>query len=138
MKDILEKLDELGVTNELLKEAQINKKNSIREEKYNELENEFLNEVSAFSEDYSLKDVYGKYREVDCSRKEKIMYLINDAIEGTAAGKYKKGHILHMQPKYGQKLLREASKIFDYYDNLGQTLTDAFMAKPDDAQAYFN
>ncbi|EPB8251255.1 hypothetical protein ACV3S6_13190 [Clostridium perfringens] len=66
------------------------------------------------------------------------MYLINDAIEGTAAGKYKKGHILHMQPKYGQKLLREASKIFDYYDNLGQTLTDAFMAKPDDAQAYFN
>lgn len=138
MKEILDKLDELGVTSELLKEAQINKENSIREEKYDALEKEFLNEVSSFSEDFDMKDVYGKYREVDCSRKDKIMYLINDAVEGTASGKYKKGHVLHMQPKYGQKLLREAAKLFDYYDNLGQSLTDAFMAKPDDAQAYFN
>lgn len=138
MKDILEKLDELGVTKQMMNQAQEDKNVKVREEKYKGLESEFLNEVASFKEDYTMREVYGKYKEVDCSRKDKLMYLVNDAVEGTKSGKYKKGHILHMQPKYGQKLLKEASRIFDHYEKLGQGLSDAFMANGDDAQAYFN
>lgn len=138
MRDILGRLDNLGVTNKMLVEAQKNKETELLKEKIEKSEENFLTEVSNFAEDYKLSGVYGKYRELDCSRIDKMMYLLNDAVEGTEAGKYPKGHILHMQPKYAQKLLREASKLFEHYDKIGQTLTDAFTAKGDDAQAYFN
>ncbi|WP_415310642.1 hypothetical protein, partial [Clostridium perfringens] len=62
MKDILEKLDELGVTKELLKEAQNNKENQIKQKKSEIMETDFLNDLARYKEDYLLNDIRGAYK----------------------------------------------------------------------------
>lgn len=137
MKDILEKLDELGVTKELLKEAQNNKENQIKQKKSEIMETDFLNDLARYKEDYLLHDVRGSYKDVD-DRLTRIELLVRDAVEGTKNGKFPKGHILHMQKGYGDKLIREATRLFNYTEKVGESVITAYTAKPDNIQPYLN
>ncbi|ELC8423363.1 site-specific integrase [Clostridium perfringens] len=137
MRDILEKLDELGVTNELLKEAHINKKNQIKQKKSETMETDFLNDLAKYKEDYLLHDVRGAYKDVD-DRLTRIELLVRDAVEGTKSGRYPKGHILHMKKGYGDKLIKEAAKMFSYTEKVGESVVTAYTATSDNMQPYLN
>ena len=111
MKDILEKLDELGVTKELLKEAQNNKENQIKQKKSEIMETDFLNDLARYKEDYLLNDIRGAYKDVD-DRLTRIELIVRDAVEGTISGKFPKGHIMNMKKGHGDKIIREATRLY--------------------------
>lgn len=137
MRDILEKLDELGVTNELLKEAHINKKNEIIKEKNESAEEDFYNDLARYKEDYLLNDIRGAYKDVD-DRLTRIELIVRDAVEGTISGRFPKGHIMNMKKGYGDKIIREATRLFGYTEKVGESIVTAYTAKPDNIQPYLN
>ena len=126
-------LDILRVDKKAIKEAQKNKFNELEKEKNAKSEEEFKQEV----EKYSDNEIFGKYRDVD-DRFTKLNLLVNEAVEGTKKGLYKKGSIFYMNRTHGNKLINQARHLLNYFEQVNELNLYNSVYTSDSVQPFFN
>ena len=134
--NILDKIDEL---NDAMIELKLSEKSVI--ELYEEkLEKEFLAKTQSYISDEKLKNIAGKYSDVGTeagARLVNFVRFLDECVELTKNGTYKDGDLLYMNSRHAKNLKDEASKMFNYIENI-ELKTAYDVTTGYDMQAYIN